>query len=230
MPPVVQDLNARFNSAAASSNLAEAGILIHIWDGTESLRQKWRGCAHHTGDAMTDGDGCLKFGDRLSGSIFGASKPLFFGGAGGVLLRPAFNALLCAYGSDAGTKAGEDTGGCAPPFCDPAIGNGWCDGAPHRPEDLDHMLRWWYYHGSTYNEVVIDAAPLSEQLPQSIEAIYCDRQVHAAFLSEYMVSAADYPLVGFDAGYKDVANSTGPFFLLDAEFAPGEEPRQPLCH
>lgn len=99
------------------------------------------------------------FGDRFSASIIMAAKAPMFGGGGGIVFRPEFNRLVCAYGGDAGTKSGGAPGPCGPgcscPFCDPqkSLYDGWCDGAPHRPRDLGNMLRWWLDYGTNYNEV-----------------------------------------------------------------------------
>ena len=52
-------LNDRFRNGVPSSNLVECGVLIHMWDGTESMSQPWRGCPHHQGDRYKEGDGCI---------------------------------------------------------------------------------------------------------------------------------------------------------------------------
>ena len=194
-------LNARFNNAFPSSNLVEAGITLHMWDGTESEAGKWHGCPHHKGSIFKEGHGCIAFGDRFSASIVSRRKSPIFGGGGGVIFRPEFNRLLCAYGGDGGTKAGGSNG-CGHAFCDPAVGahDGWCNGAPHRPQDLKNMLQWWVKHGSSYNEVIVDVAYYEERLPHSVAAILYDGPTHRQFLRTYGVSAHDYPLVGFSPG------------------------------
>ena len=67
------------------------------------------------------------------------------------------------------------------------------------------MLRWWGQHGTSYNEVIVDAAYMDARLPQSIEAFLSDAggqtaSVHRQFLDFYGVNAEDYPLVRFDPG------------------------------
>ena len=203
--PGVDNLNARLRHARPSNNLWEVGVTIHMWDGTESEAQKWRGCPNHQGSMATDGHGCIAFGDRFSASIITASKHPIFGGGGGIIFRPAFNRLLCAYGGDAGTKSGDDNG-CGGPFCSPLVGanDGWCDGAPHRPEHLDQMMRWWVRHGTNYNEVIVDMAWFDAHLPESVEAIMMDRNVHHQFVHHYGVNPHDYPLVYFDGRFHDM--------------------------
>lgn len=101
----------------------------------------------------------LRFGDRFSASIILAAKAPLFGGGGGIVFRPEFNRINCAYGGDGGTKTGGENGcgpGCKCPFCDHETKgkyNSWCDGAPHSPEHLDDMLRGWVIGGANYNEV-----------------------------------------------------------------------------
>lgn len=226
--PALLDVNTRFRGAVASSDLHEAGLLIHIWDGTESMAQRWRGCARHEGDLHKEGHACIAFGDRWSASIIGKPRSPLFGGGGGVILRPGFNSLLCAYGADAGTRAGA--GGCGMRFCDVrSARDGWCDGAPHHPEDLKHMLQWWYRDGKSYNEVIVDNAVLSDHLPQSIEAFLCDRHTHQQFLNYYGVDRKEYPLLGWDNKWQE-AGKPGPLFPLDDPMdANGIGPREPTC-
>ena len=155
----------------------------------------------------------MTFGDRFSASIITGAKSPYFGGGGGIIFRPAFNRLLCAYGGDGGTKSGVgkdgvDGHGCGGGFCT-RPDDGWCDGAPHRPRDLQNMLRWWGQHATTYNEVIVDASYMDAHLPQSIEAIISDAAVHKQFVDFYGVSPRDYPLVGFRP-----ENVLEPFFLL----------------
>ena len=72
---------------------------------------------------------------------------------GGIVFRPEFNRLLCAYATDSATTRFRD--GCPRPFCDPAVGatNGFCFGMPWSPRDLDVMLQWWQKYEQGYNEV-----------------------------------------------------------------------------
>ena len=208
-PPVLSDLNARFRNAKPSNDLAEAGILIHMFDQTESKVHRWRGCPNHKGDSSVEGNDCQLFGDRFSASMVVKDKAVLFGGGGGIIFRPGFNKIRCSYGGDGGTRNGD---GCADgSFCPSSRSalDGWCDGAPHRPRDLQNMLRWWGQHATTYNEVIVDASYMDAHLPQSIEAIISDAAVHKQFVDFYGVSPRDYPLVGFRP-----ENVLEPFFLL----------------
>ena len=51
-----------------------------------------------------------------------------------------------------------------------------------------------------YNEIIIDANKWRRTLPNVIEAFYGDRQVHAAFLQEYGLTAGTHPFVTLNQG------------------------------
>ena len=54
-PPVLVQLNARYRDAQPSSDLRRAGVLLHMWDSTESKAQRWRGCPNHEGTPENEG-------------------------------------------------------------------------------------------------------------------------------------------------------------------------------
>ena len=138
-----------------SSRLSEAGVLIHVWDSTESFAQRWRGCPPGEG-GPDDGQDCVNFGDRLSASMIFKGHAALFGGGGGVIFRPEYTKILCSYGGDGGSRHGGTNHGCGAPefMCKSERGltDGWCDGAPHKPEDLANMLSWWLASNRGYNE------------------------------------------------------------------------------
>ena len=184
-----------------------------MWDGTESRSQKWRGCARGTGNLERDGNDCMTFGDRLSSSLVNQAQSFLFGAGGGVIFRPQYTKILCSYAGDGGSRHGGNDGNCGERGCDRGCGNpanmctrergqvdGWCDGAAHRPEDLDNMMRWWQINGKGYNEVIVDSAFHAAHLPDSVEAILYDGMAHIAFLDTFKVSSERYPLVVFDRG------------------------------
>ena len=85
-------------------------------------------------------------------------------------------------------------------------GNGWCDGRPWKPEQLE-LLSGKYRRGSSHNEVVLDSKDWGANLPHSVEAFFypagcimCERtvrEVHCQFLAAYDLTACDVPLVRF---------------------------------
>lgn len=177
--------------------------MVHFWDDSESWHQRWRGCPNHRGSPAIDGSKCLQFGNRFAASIISRQKHPICEGVnwctnGGLVFRPEFNRLLCAYPTDMATIRFRE--GCPRPFCDRAVGakNGFCNGLPHDPRDLDNMLRWWTKYGQSYNEVLVDIAYYDARLPHSVAAIIGDRNVHEQFVEFYKVDPKDYPLVGLD--------------------------------
>lgn len=156
-PPEVTDLNHRYNHGRPSNDLRKAGILVHMWDGTESSSQKWRGCPDpDQADAHVDGSDCLQFGDRLSSSMIFKGRSSLFGANGGIVFRPEYTRILCSFAADGGTRHGGILGdkGCPLPMCDAqdSEADGWCSGHAIPPENLDHMLSWYSTNGNGYNE------------------------------------------------------------------------------
>eukprot|EP01050_Picozoa_sp_SAG11_P012151 SAG11_NODE_1334_length_5178_cov_10.938374_3_plen_321_part_00 len=113
----LEDINRRFASAMASSNLSSAGVIIHQFDGIdgsagEQPAQVWLPCPKSAWGKPT---WCAKFSDRESCSIIGAKSPPQPDGAigifqsaagvvtGGFVLAPRHTTLLCSYPGDGGT-------------------------------------------------------------------------------------------------------------------------------
>lgn len=115
---------------------------------------------------------------------------------------------------DGGTRHGENDGCGIDPYrpstyCTVSEADGWCNGLPHRPVDLEHMLRHYAERGRSYNEVIVDSRTLEDNLPHSVEAILDDPWTHAKFIRFYGVREADYPLVEFrpgGGGFREVLN------------------------
>jgi len=176
---------------------------VHIFDKTESRAEPWRGCPFH-GGSNEDGNECLLFGNRLSSSLIWTGHSQTYGGyrKGGVIFTPSpeFTRVLCIYGSDGGTRHGGEFDGCGNTFCD-SDADGWCDGKPHRPDKLGQVLEWFATAHRDFNEVVVDAAFHSQNLPWSVEAILDDEDAHRKFLEAYQdegVTSSSHPLLHFD--------------------------------
>ena len=174
--------------------------------------QKWHGCPDHQPGVGSDislaGNDCLFMGNRFSASLIWRNHHPLFGGGGGLIFRPEYARVKCAYGADAGTRGGTDDG-CGgrdghEPWCQtPEASDGWCSGRPYRPTDLEKMLLGWAENGHTYNEIILDVAVHDQGLPYSVEAILYDSLVHKDFIHHfrsrgYDITDADVPLVSFD--------------------------------
>lgn len=220
-PNVAEVLNTRFHEGGASNDLAKAGILLRQFDHTEDLAHPWRGCPSHV---ISNGAGndCGMFGNRLSASIVNAAMvsavtkrvPLFSSQTGGIVYSPRVS-IACIYGGDGGSRKTSD--GCGNSWCSPQrsvkTDGFWCDGLPHRPQALEHVLRGFMEHAQgSFNEAIIDAAVIDSQLPQAVEAFFYTaasgaaemRIAHEAFLKAYpSLSVADGtapPLLRLDVG------------------------------
>ena len=189
---VAASIRRRFEEGHATSNLQEAGVLLHMFDGQEGtikLNSGWVDPAVWM--PCSEPKWCGKFADRFAASlVYKGMDAIFTGGpgaafSGGIIFRPSFVKILCSFPADGGTMSIT----CEPPGvrddCVPGCRNavrsrGWCGGVsgdlscPYAPEDLGNMLRAWentqYGRSEPFNEVIIDAAHYVSHLPQSVEA------------------------------------------------------------
>lgn len=122
-----------------------------------------------------------EWSDRISAVLINfrlreshTTLPLYSNVQSGVVFKPEFARILCAYSKDGGTqhKTCEPRG--VSPTCVPG-----CSGSDDAwgPNDLGKMLAQQlqlHQHGPTgrFNEVVLDAAAFAEHLPEAVEAIF----------------------------------------------------------
>ena len=217
VPAAIRALNERFHRVpwevewSADGSLADAGVLIHTFDGWEDNSEPFA--------PGTNGPGALE----QSGSIVfaaqrvaGASLPLFAGGAaGGIIFRPgAATKVNCGKAKDsAGTCAVWSPVGTSP-WCPSVTGEipdraDWNDpgdtcGYAWRPQDVGNYLQRltaWQQHWRRveYNEIVIDAPHWRAHLPDAIDAIIGNRGAYQAFIDRYDIDPTRVPLVSLDA-------------------------------
>jgi hypothetical protein len=192
-------INERFRASSPSSNLEEAGLLLHQFDEIEVHGKPWEFC---------EGPGCYTQGATIPGRVSAmliyhslrdrsdrVAIPLPFGNRAGLIFRSDQVDVRCLYGVDGSTAfQRNDPGhpGCPAPhdFCnarDPSIGNwgrcgfdGWPIGA-WRPEDLEPFMRAHQQHGETYrppgfhsgyNEVILSSESINAHLPHSVAAFF----------------------------------------------------------
>lgn len=192
----IAGINEQFRKGKPSDELADVGVLMHMWDGQEELGKPWKMC-------LTN---CLCQGSRINGRISSMiiyrglhdrsdrkTIPLPFGGRGGILIHPSFAAVDCLYGIDGGTYRLDDPRhpGCSDEFCNPnnifdQNGNVWCgfNGAPAMawsPRDIKKLLELhaqygpaWHGPGfhSGYNEAILNSKLHNAALPQSVMAFF----------------------------------------------------------
>ena len=208
-PPLVDRINARFHRRDGSSQLRDAGILVHMIDGYE--------------DAPA-------LADRFSANVLFAGQsakrtPERYLGRGGMVLNPEEARALCAYGvpgvSLRKTCQSGSTGTCVPGCMTAEQGptDGWCDlsasvpsdaecsARPWRPKDLSKLLDT-SITSDRQVEIVLDGAHFSSSQPASVDAIFmvptdpdggaAARAMHLSFLQSFpTVRRGEFPLLAF---------------------------------
>ena len=198
-PPAIPTLSERWQHAEPSSNLWEAGLLIHQFDNTESdssASQSTYAHGHPTREVAPwlpcpEDAWCGKYGDRLSATLVSKQLPFLFNTNAGMILAPNLAEMLCSYFNDGGTMAKKCTD-TSHPDCVPGCSHehtqepNWCTVAgvdptdssarlydcAFRPGDLEVMLRHHQSAPYSYNEVVIGTNKWAEKLPDLIEAFF----------------------------------------------------------
>jgi len=211
-PAIVHKLNARFRDGRPSNDLAKVGLLLRQFDAEEDQSQPWRGCPKRKKVAAGAGRECEIYGNRFSASIvnaemFAAQKKIrIFSNGAGVIYSPSVR-LNCIYGGDGGTRSKPEDG-CGKQFCDPhrSQNDGWCDGLPHHSAQLANVLG--HMQPGNYDEAIVDTASIDAHLPGAVEAIFYvkgsrqsatqGREVHAKFVRQFDLDAAEYPLLRLD--------------------------------
>ena len=183
------ELDKLFKHGVPSNNLAETGLIIHSFDGTENWAQAgtWKGWFPCTSGF------CENAAKWWSGSIINTDLRNSFGGAA-LIMSPSENALMCSYNSDAGTL----TAGCA------NQGGGYFGPNETMGMMLGHMRR----KGYGYNEVLIDMEVYVKNLPKSVAGIVYGlregllerdearaHQVYVRMLDRYNLTEASFPLL-----------------------------------
>lgn len=93
-------INNRFRNARITSDLSEAGVLIHQFDATEATGRAWAPC--------DEDQWCSHLRDRMVATLIYAGHALIWANdRAGMVLDPALAAelVLCSYPQDGGTQA-----------------------------------------------------------------------------------------------------------------------------
>lgn len=207
---MVDRLNARFRrspfseSWAPDGTLADAGILVHTFDGYEA-GQLWLPATN--GPGATEQSGCFVFaGQRVAGEPI----PVYRGGSSGIIFRPGHTRILCGKAVDSGghcpTPGDRNRHWCAASRT--IVDVPWTEAddklCAFRPEDFAVQLeRLTNYQTANqrlfYNEIIVDAVHWRGHLPDVVESVYGNRAVHDAFVSRFGLSEATHPYLTLDA-------------------------------
>ena len=204
-------LNRLFMNAEPSSSLTEAGVTVHNFDRTEDEQELWRPCGDDgiCPDEREWWENCLNCEPTRSWwstSIINWAQHNAFADSG-IILAPEHTTVLCSYPFDSGTM---ERG---------------CKAAPDAqfgPEELKAMLNISMATtgvaplgnmSGMYNEVLIDTANFTAQLPFSIAAFvfglnglnsaeYGGEEVATAryvkYLDQNCLNESDVPLLKAD--------------------------------
>ena len=232
-PPLRVDaatLNARFHREPYHSNwradggLADAGILLHIFDHVEfRTADSAAAYVYHRAKPGSQMSASLIYADQQAECCPDIPIPVFNGGASGVqgvIFRAgASTRILCGSGSDLSSAH------CGL-FCESIRIDNDVLWAPHdryeckvgnhrgvwRPEDFGaYLLRSCRYqkevqgpwsHRYDYNEILVDGDHWNAHLPAAIEAFFGDgmmaRSAHQHFLDEFGLTSEQVPLLKLD--------------------------------
>jgi len=235
---IVQQLNERFAAGSPSNDLKSTGILIHQFhNGMDGDWKAWMPCPP---TCFGGPCWCASFSDRFSASILNAHTVTKKGIIGmysmqnpGFIYNPDIVTVSCAYPADGGSESKS----CKPGAegCVPGCGDKWCHFDPTMPNNMDTSCAWPASElervlnlqqgaNSNYNEIVVPAKDVVDNLPNSILAIFYvkgskaedeARKVHADFLANFAetsIAARNIPLVELDpkkpeAPFSDVTSS-----------------------
>lgn len=204
-------INARFRRSPytalwrADGFLADAGLLVHVFDGWEAGGEQY--LPGTNGPGRWDMSASMIFAEqqRAAGSL---RAVLFNGGYFGIIFRPGVTKIKCGKPQDSGGSCGDyhcpwrshtniDWNEGDDKFCN------WT------PEtfgvELQRLTAWQAaYHRPAYNEIIIDAEHWRAHMPDVIEAIYGDRRVLEQFVRAYPgVSEQTHPFLTLDAANWD---------------------------
>jgi len=192
---IAQDVNDRFRDGRPADELADAGVLVHMFDGGESSAIPWQMSA---------------LSDHVSASLINRRNPHLFdlntdappGAKVGIVLAPD-TPLICLYAVDSGTLQATNRG-CGDTTCNLSAGK--TDACSWRADNLKSMLEVqpWF----AYNEVLISTIYWDHTLPHIIEAfMFIDdatgtharaSDVHRQFVQQYARTPAEnVPLLRF---------------------------------
>lgn len=222
---LINDLNTRWAAGRASATLADAGVVMRVFDGQETRGKPWMP------------DATSPIGDHFAVSIVSARHPdVYEGGNGPPTREPGMvfastpmlqERISCAYNRDAASnnKQCHQRGGDE--HCRPGCAKYWCEGGrkwncAYRPEQLvdalqrqDAELPNGHVPGYGYNEIVLDAwrTPWRDALPDAVVAFWVQplasqeekqraKDAHSAYVDDADISSSPAgratPLLHYD--------------------------------
>ena len=211
-------LNERFRRSPLTAEwhadglLADAGLLVHIFDGWEDHAEPWLPAT--TGPGARDQSASYVFAEQSAACTGrGCLMPLFGVGDGtdgrghpiqmqGLILRPVATKVKCGKSADSSGMCG---GWC--PSSRNNVDEPWSEALDKlcswRPENFGTALRRVTEHQAKYkyfwyNEIIIDSKAWRAHGPLAVEAIFGHADIHRGFIEAFPHLAASHPLMEFD--------------------------------
>jgi hypothetical protein len=192
----VRELNRRFSSGRSSNSLAEAGVLVHMFDNLED----W---SAGRGFAPCDSGWCkgLEVADHWACSLINSKLTGLFSSNAGIVLA-SHTRIECSYAHDAGSMSWP-MGGCSGGHFANCAQGGAYGGCFWPASHLGSMME---QSGHTYNEVIVSSAYIAAQLPGIIEAVFyindraAAQKAHQQLREKYGERVAATPLARFGDG------------------------------
>ena len=166
-------------------------LVYTVFDNLEDGSEPWHVCRSGW---------CANQFDHMSVTLVNHQLQTLYNYGVGFVLSPATE-FVCGYTADGGTQ-GREMGGCNErPRC--SSSHWWECG--WRPDQLREAIETQLaQNAGGYNEYIISTAYWEANLPSIIEAVMCRsdcdraRQVHAAYLQAYGLTAEQCPLVYYE--------------------------------
>jgi len=198
---LVDQLNHRYREGRPSSNLVEAGVLVHLFDGGDDYNKPWLPC--------TDNEWCRRFPDRVSLSLINQRVPfLYTYKEAGMIIAPFATEVLCSFATDGLSMAHSctppgpsDDGSCIPgchgegkPGGDSNLGEAgrpdWCN-----PQDEfwgDSAVEWqWDTHFCAWKPEDMQMMLAENELRKDVKLTHCDQKKHDGCRYNEIVVDAD---------------------------------------
>ena len=204
----MDELNRRFRRSplnlewSADGALADAGLLVHSFDGWEDHGEPW--LPSTAGPGATGMSASYVFKDQEGGCRGKPCVlPLFGVGDGkiaGMIFRPLATKLLCG-------KSGDSGGVCGTRCSRRSTNEVWDERLDKTcswlPEDFGVQLRRVTTHQVKYtylwyNEIIVDSKAWRADGPLVVEAIFGNKEIHRGFIDKFPHLAASHPFMVFD--------------------------------
>ena len=189
---------------SSSGRLANAGVLVHVFDGWEDHGSPWLPATNGPG-AHEQSASLIFAAQHIAGlplALFGG------GGGGGIVFKPLATKVNCGKAQDSAGKCGSErcpsTASVAQRTTWQGEPAGMCRG-PWRPEDFGAYLRvitaeQQQSQRSQYNEIIVDAPYWRDNDVDVIEFIYGRRDFYDRFLAanRARVDTREFPFLTID--------------------------------